>query len=98
MYGLQGPTKENIFTFRSKIYSRPAQIKQTLYTQPGVTYALVTTQNSYTSTNIEQEPRINQSHQQTSDMIEFKYTYMMKSLFEQMEIAMNLLRTELNRL
>jgi hypothetical protein len=46
----------------------PARIKQTLYTQRGVTYAQITKQNSYTPTNIEQEPRINHLREQTSDI------------------------------
>jgi hypothetical protein len=54
-----------------KIYTQ-AQIKQTLYTQPGVTYAQITKQNSYTPTTIEKEPHINQSHQQTSDIQDLK--------------------------
>jgi hypothetical protein len=35
-------------------YTPPAQIKQTLYTQPGVTYAQITKQNSYAPINVEQ--------------------------------------------
>jgi hypothetical protein len=46
--------------------------------------------------NIEQEPHIKQSHQQTSDMRELKN--MMKSLFEQMGTMINLLRTVINRI
>jgi hypothetical protein len=55
-----------------KIYIPSAQIKQTLYTQPGVTYAQITKQNSYAATNIEQEPHLNQSHQQTGNVQELK--------------------------
>jgi hypothetical protein len=36
-----------------KQYTPHAQIKQTLHTQPGVTYAQITKQNSYAATNIE---------------------------------------------
>jgi hypothetical protein len=79
-----------------KIYTPPPQIKQTSYIQPGVTYAQITKQNSYTPTNIEQEPHINQSHQQTSDIQELKIV--MKSLFEQMGTMLNLLTTMLNKL
>jgi hypothetical protein len=50
----------------------PPHIQQTLYTQPGVTYAQVTKQNPYTPTIIEQEPHINQSHQQTSNIQQLK--------------------------
>jgi hypothetical protein len=50
-----------------KQYTLPAQIKQTLRTQPGVTYAPITKQNSYAATNIEQDPHIKTPHQQTSD-------------------------------
>jgi hypothetical protein len=42
-----------------KQYTPPAQIKQTLHTQPGVTYAQITKQNSYAVTNIEQDRHIN---------------------------------------
>jgi hypothetical protein len=38
---------------RLKIYTPLAQIKQTLHTQPGVTYAHITKQNSYSPTNRE---------------------------------------------
>jgi hypothetical protein len=55
----------------SMIYSPPAQVKQTLYTQPIVTYAQVTKQKSSAPTNTDQEPHINQPHQQTRDMQEF---------------------------
>jgi hypothetical protein len=50
----------------------PAQFKQTLHTQSGVTYAQITKQNSYAATNIEQDPQTNQPHQQTSDMQDLK--------------------------
>jgi hypothetical protein len=55
-----------------KQYAPPAQIKQTLHTQPGVTYAQISKQNSYAATNIEQEPHINQPLQQTSDIQDLK--------------------------
>jgi hypothetical protein len=35
---------------------------------PGVAYSHITKQNSYASTNVEQEPLTNQPHQQTSDI------------------------------
>jgi hypothetical protein len=66
-----------------------AQLKQILHTQPGVTYAQNTKQNSYAATNIEQDQHINQSHQQTSDIQNLKN--MIKSLFEQMGTMLNLL-------
>jgi hypothetical protein len=75
-----------------KIYTPPAQ---TLYTQPGVTYAQITKQNYYVSANTEQDPHIFQSHQQTSDIQELKN--MMKSLSEQKRTALNL-TTVLNKL
>jgi hypothetical protein len=55
-----------------KQYTPPAQIKQTLHTQPGVTYAQITKQNSYAATNIEQYQHMNQPHQQTSDIQDLK--------------------------
>jgi hypothetical protein len=67
-----------------------------LYTQPGVSYAQVTKQEFQATTNIEQEPHIKQSHQQTSDMKELQN--MMKSLFEQMGTIINLLTTLKNRI
>jgi hypothetical protein len=82
MYGLQRPTKENVPASPVEKYTLPTQMKQTLYTQPGITYAHITKQNSYTATNIEQEPHINQPHQQTSNIQDLKD--IMKSLFEQM--------------
>jgi hypothetical protein len=72
MYGLQGSSNENISTSPFKIYTPPAQIKQTLPTQPGVSYAQVTKQEFHTPTNIEQEPHIKQYYQQTRDMQELK--------------------------
>jgi hypothetical protein len=77
-----------------KIYSPPTQIKQTLCTQPGVTYAPITKYNFYTFTNIERVPHIYQSHQQTSDKQKLKN--IIKSLFEQMGIMLNLLTTVFN--
>jgi hypothetical protein len=56
---------------RSKIYTPPTQIKQTLCTQPEVSYAQVTKQEFHAPTNITQEPHTKQS-QQTSDMQELK--------------------------
>jgi hypothetical protein len=48
--------------------------------------------NSYAPTNTDQEPHVNQFHQQTSNIQVLKN--MMKSLFEQMGTMLNLL-TEL---
>jgi hypothetical protein len=45
--------KKTYQPLRLKQYTPPAQIKQTLHTQPGVTYAQITKQNSYAATNIE---------------------------------------------
>jgi hypothetical protein len=81
---------------RSKIYTPPVQIKQTLRTQPRVSYAQVTKQEFHAPTNIEQEPHIKQSYQHTSDMHELKN--MMKSLSEQMGTMINLLTTAINRI
>jgi hypothetical protein len=53
---------------RLKQYTPPAQIKHTVYTQPGVTYAQITQQNYYAPTNVEQEPLTTQPHQETSDI------------------------------
>jgi hypothetical protein len=55
-----------------KQYTPPAQIKQTLHTRPGVTYAQITKQNSYAATNIEQDQHRNQPHQQTRDIQDLK--------------------------
>jgi hypothetical protein len=71
-----------------KQYTPPAQIKQILHTQPGVTYAQITKQNSYAATNIEEDQHINHPHQQTSDKQDLKD--IMKSLFEQMGTMLNL--------
>jgi hypothetical protein len=70
-----------------KIYTPSTQIEQTLYTQPGVTRAQITKQNSYIPTNTEQEPHMNQSHRQTGDIQELKN--MTKSLFEQLGTMLN---------
>jgi hypothetical protein len=44
---IQGPTKENIHILRLKTYSPPAQIKQRLYTQPGLSYAQINKRNKH---------------------------------------------------
>jgi hypothetical protein len=44
----------------------------TLYTQPGVTYAQITKQNSYAPTSKNQDPNINQPHQQINDIQDLK--------------------------
>jgi hypothetical protein len=79
-----------------KQYTPPAQIKQTLHTQPGVTYVQLTKQNSYAATNIEQDPHINQPHQQTSDKQDL--IDMMEKLFELMGTMLNLLTTVLTKI
>jgi hypothetical protein len=79
-----------------KQYTPPAQIKQTLHTQPRVTYAQLTKQNSYAATNIDQDQHINQPHQHTSNIQDLKN--MMKSLFEQMGTMLNLLTIVLTKL
>jgi hypothetical protein len=79
----------------SQCDSSPEQIKQILYTKPGVMYAQISKQNSYACTNIEQEPHINQSYQQISYIQELNMT---KNLFEQMGTMLNLLTTVLNKL
>jgi hypothetical protein len=95
MCGLQGPTEENILTSPFEMYTA-AQIKQTLHTQPGVTYAQITKQNSYAASIIEQDPHINQPLQQTSDIQDLKN--MIESLFEQMGTMLNFLTTVLTKL
>jgi hypothetical protein len=81
---------------RLKQYIPPAHIKQTLHTQPGVTYAQIMKQNSYAATNIEQDPHTNQPHEQTSDTQDLKN--IMKSLFERMGTMLNLLTTRFTKL
>jgi hypothetical protein len=82
--------------FRLKIYTPLAQLKQTVYTQSGVTYAHVTKQNSYNPTQIENvqkhkpTPPARQRHTRTKNM--------MKDFFEQMGTMLNLLTTVLNKL
>jgi hypothetical protein len=65
-----------------KQYTPPAQIKQTLHTQPGVTYAQITKQNSYAATNTKQDRHINQPFRQISGIQGLKN--MMKSPFQKM--------------
>jgi hypothetical protein len=79
-----------------KQYTPPAQIKHTLYTQPGVTYAETTKQHFYSDTNVEQGPHTNQLDQQTIKIQDLRN--MMKRLFEQMEIMLNLLTIVLTKL
>jgi hypothetical protein len=60
--------KKTYQPLRSKQYTPPAQSKQTLHIQPGVSYAQITKQNSYAAKNIEQDQHINQPLQQTRDI------------------------------
>jgi hypothetical protein len=81
MYYLQRAAKNKAYPpLGVKQYIPCAQVKCTLQTQPEITYAQITKQNSYTPINIEQEPHTNQCRHQTSDMQDLKN--MMKSLFE----------------
>jgi hypothetical protein len=57
MYVLQEPYKNTPTSPFENIHS--SSTNQTLYTEPGVTYAQMNIQNSYGPTNIEQEPHIN---------------------------------------
>jgi hypothetical protein len=50
-----------------KICTRPAQLQETVNTQPGVIYAQAT-KISYTPAQIDDVQYINQSHQQNSDI------------------------------
>jgi hypothetical protein len=83
-------------TLHPKSYNSPAQIKQTLYTQPGVSYAQITKQNSYTPAPLEEVPNTIQPHQQNSDMQELKN--MIKGLFNQLGTMLNLLTSVLTKL
>jgi hypothetical protein len=64
--------KKHARQFRVKQYTLPAQVGGILHTQPGMLYAQIIKQNSYTSTNIEQGPHKEQFHQQSSDMQDLK--------------------------
>jgi hypothetical protein len=72
MYYLQRATKRAYPPLQVKQYTPPAQIKHTLQNQPGIAYAQIIKQIFYVPTNIEQEPYMNQSHQQISDMQDVK--------------------------
>jgi hypothetical protein len=76
---------------RVKKHTPPAQIKITPQTQPGITYAQVSKQNSYAPTDIGQEPHKNQSYARFKKNI-------IKSLFEQMRTMLNLPTTVLTEL
>jgi hypothetical protein len=88
--------KKKYQPLRLKQYTTLAQIKQTLHTQLGITYAQITKQNTYAITTIEQDQHINQPLQHTSDIQELKNT--MKSLFEQLGTMLNLLTTVIAKL
>jgi hypothetical protein len=87
--------KKTYSPLRLKQHTPSSEIKETLHTQPGVTYAQITKQNSYAPTNIHQEPQTNQPYQQTSSMQDLKN--MLKRLFEQMGTMLNLLTTVLTK-
>jgi hypothetical protein len=59
MYGLQGPTKENIPTSPFETIHSSSRNQTNFNTQPGVTYAQITKQNPHAATNIEQDQHIN---------------------------------------
>jgi hypothetical protein len=88
--------KKTYSPLRLKQYIPTAQSKQTLHTQPSVTCAQITKQNSYAATNIEQDQHKIQPYQQTNDIQDLKN--MMKSLFEQMVTMLYLLTTVLTKL
>jgi hypothetical protein len=82
--------------FQHFIFFSHPQIKQTLYTLPGVTYAQIAKQNFYAPTNIQQGPQTNQPHQQTREIQDLKN--MTKIFFDQMGTMLNLLTTVLTKL
>jgi hypothetical protein len=57
---------------RLKQYIPHPQIKHTLYTRQGVTYAQRPKQNFFPPSNVEQEPHTNQPHRQTSEIQDSK--------------------------
>jgi hypothetical protein len=88
--------KKTYPSLRPKIYTPPAQLQQTVNTQPGVTstYAQAT-ETSCTPTQIDDVQYINQLHQQNSDIHELKN--MTEGLFEQIVTMLNLLTTVINK-
>jgi hypothetical protein len=85
-----------------KIYNPPPNLKQTLNTQPGVTYAQIANSNSSSHPQTETEPRLKQlgplqqPYQCNSAIQELKY--MIKGLFEQLGTMLNLLTIVLGKL
>jgi hypothetical protein len=71
--------KKTYQPLRQKQYIPPAQLKQTLHTQPGVTYAQITKQNISTTITQEQDHHINQPLRQPSDIQDLRH--LMKTLF-----------------
>jgi hypothetical protein len=98
MYGLQWPAKEDLPPLRVKQYTPPTLIQQTIHTQPGVSYAQITSQNPSTTPTPAPVPvpPTNQPQQQSNDISELKA--LVKNLSDQMGTLLNLLATVLTKL
>jgi hypothetical protein len=81
---------------RLKQYTPPALIQLTLHTQPGVSYAQITSKTLPLTPTPSPAPPANQPQQQSNDISDLKA--LMKSLFEQMGTTINLLATVLAEL
>jgi hypothetical protein len=79
-----------------KQYTPPALIQQTLHTQPGVSYAQITSKNLPPTPNPAPTPPANIPLQQFNGISDLKT--LMTKLFEQMGTMMNLLTTVLTKL
>jgi hypothetical protein len=79
-----------------KLYTPPALIQQTLHTQPGVSYAQITSKSLPPTPTLAPAPPVNHPLQQFNDISDLKA--LMKSLFEQTGTMINLLTTVLTKL
>jgi hypothetical protein len=81
---------------RLKQYTPPALIQQTLHTQPGVSYAQITSKNLPPMSTCAPAPPVNHPLQQFNDILDLKA--LMKNIFKQMGTMINLLTTVLTKL
>jgi hypothetical protein len=83
--------KENYPPLRPKQYTPPAPLRQTLHTQPGITYAQITKPNTCTPTPQNTDHLHTQSQQPPGENHNLKF--LMQTLFDQLSATINLLHT-----
>jgi hypothetical protein len=88
--------KKPIHPLRPKQYTPPEPLRQTLHTQPGITYAQITKPNTCTPTPQDTDHLPTQSQQPSGENHNLKF--LMKTLFDQLSATINLLNTVISKL